>query len=165
MKTAIATLESLAPYSGSKHVTTPEIEGEPKSAYDERTWREKIYSHPDGRCYIPGQALKRALDATAAQLGLKIKGRGAKTWASLFRAGVLCVEPLDLMAPASGKLAPVMKDEVEYVDVYCDAVPTRKGSSGRVWRRFPIVPVWSVSAPFLIRHRLHSPKHPGQSRC
>ena len=44
---------------------------------------------------------------------------------------------------------PVVKDELEYVDVYCWGDPSRK-SGGRVWRRFPIVHKWSGIATILL---------------
>lgn len=161
MKTAIIEIQGLAPLSGSRNHGAPKKEGESHADYDARTWRDKMHAHPDGRCYVPGIALKFALDWTTQQLGMKIQGRGNKTWASIFAAGVLCPEPIDLLSPAPSRAltsndvpdpnrkVPVMKDVIEGVNVYCDATG-RRGSSSKVWRRFPIVHQWSGMATFLI---------------
>lgn len=162
MKIAIVEIEGIAPISFSAQHSTPKMEGEAHDAYDKRTWRERAHAHDDGRCYVPGITLAKALVSTAMQLGEKIPGRGAKRWGSVFKSGLMCPDPIDLMqpapvkvvasssAPAGGRAVPVMKDDIEHVDVYCHAEPAKGGSGGRVWRRFPIVHKWSGVATIYV---------------
>jgi hypothetical protein len=160
MKTAICELEGIAPLSLSAQYNTPKKEGEGHDDYDKRTWRDRAHTHADGRCYLPGISLAKALIATAQQLGVKIPGRRGKGWASVFKSGLMCPEPINLMQPAPTKIVPsgqtpngprkvpVMKDELEFVDVYCDA--QGRPGSGKVWRRFPIIHAWSGMATILV---------------
>lgn len=169
MKTAIIEIEGIAPISFSRYHTEPQNEGEHADAYDKRTWRDKVHAYPDGRVYIPGVVLAKALISTAAQLGYKVPGRGSKRWGSVFKSGLMCPEPIDLFvkapprivagdqAPSGPRLIPVLKEDAEgavgkpmdHVDVYCDA--QGRPGSGRVWRRFPIVqPPWFGTATIII---------------
>ena len=161
MKTAIVEIEGIAPISFSKQHDTPKLEGEHPDTFDKRTWREKVHAHEDGRVYIPGLVLAKALISTAVQVGDKVPGRGSKRWGSVFVSGIMSPDPIDLMQPAPSKVVPsssvpsgpsqvpVMKEEIAYVDVYCHGDPSKR-SGGRVWRRFPIVHKWSGIATILI---------------
>ena len=68
--------------SFSRQHGTPKLEGEADDAHDLRNLREReaIMMGKTGECFVPGVMFKFALDYTAAQLGLKIKGRQNKTW-------------------------------------------------------------------------------------
>ena len=160
MKTAVIEIEGIAPYSASAQHSTPHIEGEDHDTYDKRTWREKAHVHADGRVYIPGISLAKGLVSTAMQLGDKVPGRGAKRWGSVFKSGLMSPSPIDLLQPPESRVVtsdvtpnkgwkPILKDELQYVDVFCDATPG-KPSGGRVWRRFPIVHQWSGTATILV---------------
>lgn len=141
MKTVVAEIKGVGAISFSRHHASAALEGESPDALDARTWREKL--HYDGgtlEAQIPGIMLKFALDYTAGQLGLKIKGRGNKTWASVFKSGVLCLEPVGLG---------IKRDEVECITVMCHP-QGRRGPGPRVPRRFPIVHQWRGTTSFLI---------------
>ena len=142
MKTATVTLQGTAPISFSKHLdeeSVPKREGENHEDYDIRVWREKAHFVKD-EVVIPGINFKFMMDWTAAQLGLKIQGRGNKTWSTIFKAGVLCPDPMALG---------VTKDELKFTKVYCNA-DGRRGSAKRVWRRFPILHEWGGEVAFYI---------------
>lgn len=141
MKTAIAQLAGVGAISFSRFHDMPKIEGESHDAYEKRTWREKCHYDPKStEVYIPGIVLKFALDWTAAQVGLKVIGRGRKTWATIFKSGVLCADPVMLG---------VKRDAVAGVPVRCHP-QGRRGPGARVMRMFPIVENWLGTATFMI---------------
>jgi hypothetical protein len=146
MKTAMMTIEGIAPISFSANHTTPKFEGESHADYDARTWREKAHVDANGNVVVPGIVLSKALIATAMQMGEKVPGRGSKRWGSIFKSGILAPDPIPLVSNG----APVAKDQLLYVDVYCHADPSKGGAGGRVWRRFPIVHQWSGTATIFV---------------
>jgi hypothetical protein len=161
MKTAIAELVGIAPISFSRNPNEPKFEGEEPDAFDKRTWRDKAYAHPDGRVYIPGVVLAKAIKSTAKAMGEKVPGAGSKRWGGVFLSGIMCPDPIDILVPAPSKIVttdtqpstdrrvPVMKDEIAFVDVYCDA--QGRPGTGKVWRRFPIVqPPWYGIATLIV---------------
>lgn len=130
MKTAVAELEGVGAISFSYRHEKPMLEGESHADYDQRTWREKL--HYDGKtkeAFIPGMMLKFALDYTAAQLGIKIPGRGTKTWAKIFQSGIICPDRMMLG---------IKRDDVESITIQANA-DGRRGSGKRVPRIFPII--------------------------
>lgn len=148
MKTAIAELESISPISFSRRYDeiddSPDAqrrEGEKVADHEKRTWRYKChYDEQTREVIIPGVQFKMALDWTARQLGLKIGGRGLKTWATMFQSGVICIEPLGLG---------VKMDEVKCVRFYCNS-QGRRGGKLDVMRHFPIVDSWKGTVTFTI---------------
>ena len=90
-------------------------------------------------CFVPGTQLKKALDYTSAQLGIRIKGRGTKTWAAVFKSGVICADRVMLG---------VHKDKVDMVGVLCSA--TGKPGGAQVLRRFPLIHDWGGTVTFMI---------------
>lgn len=157
MKEATVTIQGVAPLSMSRVIPPDEEaklrkEGESHADYDKRCWSEKAhYAGKDSQCFIPSMAIKMHLDWTAGQLGMKIQGRGLKQWKSLFAAGIMCFEDMQLFTNAGENGEPVTKDALDYVDVFCDA-QGRKGSSGggRVWRRFPVIHDWAGTVTFTV---------------
>lgn len=140
MKIAIATLESAAPYSQSRSYDK-EIEALPretKDAYEERTWRNKCHTTPDGRIFIPPMSFKMAVDSAAKMLGRQIPGKGKSTYTKFFLSGVLVMEPITL---------PLKKEDVPMDRIYANADGVR-GSGKRVWRYFPRIDSWKAEVPF-----------------
>lgn len=141
MKTAIAEIKGVGAISFSRQHETPKLEGEADDAHDLRTWRERAhYDGKTGECFVPGVMFKFALDYTAAQLGLKIKGRGIKTWRTVFESGVICADRLMLG---------VKKDQLDMIGVQCNP-QGKRGGGGRVLRRFPIIHDWGGTIEFMI---------------
>ncbi len=144
MKTALVEIRGVAPISFSRNFddgTNPKREGESHDAYDQRLWRERAhYDKKTREVFIPGIAFKFSLDNVAKQLGLKIQGRGNKTWKSLFESGIICPYPVNLG---------VKVDDLESIRVYVNADGIR-GSSKRVWRTFPILHEWGGMITFFI---------------
>ena len=139
-RTAIAHLTSLSPYSSSRSYSW-EVEKLPRERpdeYEERTWRNKCHSMPDGHIFIPPMAFKMALDSAAQMLAMQIPGKGKKTFTKYFTSGVLVVEPFVL---------PMTKDDVEMDRIYANA-DGKRGSGTRVWRNFPRIDPWKGPVPF-----------------
>lgn len=140
MKLATCTLKSVAPYSQSRSYSQ-EIEKEPKETHDDyenRTWRNKCHTTPDGNVFIPPMAFKMALDVAAKMLGRRIPGKGQSTYTKFFKSGVLCMDPAVL---------PVTKEKVEYDRIFANADGVR-GSGKRVWRIFPRIDQWEAKLDF-----------------
>lgn len=143
MKTAIAEIKGLAAISFSRRydMDVPRLEGESHAAYDERNWREHLHYNPKTReAFVPGVQFKRALDYTARQLGIRIPGRGAKTWASIFESGVLCTADMPLGLKV---------EDIGSIGVMCNS-KGRRGGSLDVQRRFPIIYDWGGTVAFTI---------------
>lgn len=142
MKTAIADLSSLSPYSSSQVIQSPRDEErkETADAHEERCWRERIHRTADGRVFIPPVAFKMAVADAAQSLSIKIPGKGNNLYTKHFRQGILVIEPLvfDLEAEAVAS---------ERLFLHANG---KRGSGTRVWRRMPLIPEWSGRVNFLI---------------
>lgn len=140
MKTAIATIESVSPYSQSKYYKTTELEKEKKSDYEARTWRDRMHSTEDGHVFIPPMAFKNCLSDAAKYLGMQIPGKGKSTYTKHIEAGVLVVDPLVL---------PIKKEDVpgEWLFVPSDG---KRGGGTRVERCFPLIQQWAGDVTFLV---------------
>lgn len=140
MKLATATLVSSAPYSQSRSYDR-EVEALPretKDAYEERTWRNKCHTLPNGNVFIPPMSLKMAVDSAAKMLGRQIPGKGKSTYSKFFLSGVLVMDPIEL---------PLTKDDVACDRIFANADGVR-GSGKRVWRNFPRIDSWKADVPF-----------------
>lgn len=140
MKVATCTLESMSAYQPSRSISH-EIEKLPREtpdAYEERTWRHKCHTMPDGKVFIPPMAFKMAVDSAAKSLGRQIPGRGKSTYTKFFLSGVLVMEPVVL---------PYTKDDAQKDRIYCNADGVR-GSGKRVWRNFPRFDSWKANVDF-----------------
>jgi hypothetical protein len=138
MRTCIASIEGLSPYSPSRAHETPALDKETKDAYEDRTWREKGHYAADGRLYIPPMAFKQSLDIAAKMLGRQIPGKGKATYTKFFLSGVLCMDPVMLQAT---------RETVACERIHANADGVR-GSGKRVWRKFPRVDEWSSVVTF-----------------
>ncbi len=142
MKLATCTLKSVSPYSQSRSYSQ-EIEhneGETHEDYEQRTWRNKSHSTPEGNIFMPPMSFKMALDTAAKMKGLKVPGKGPATYTKFFVSGVLCME-----AP----VLPDKKDDVAFDRIFANA-DGRRGSGKRVWRTFPRIDNWETKVDFHI---------------
>lgn len=141
MKTAIAHLVSVSPYSQSKFVQTPKLDKEAHDEYEKRTWRDRCHTMPDGRIFIPPMAFKKALTEAASFSPKKIKGRGAATYAKHFKAGVLVTD---------GLVLPDKKDKIEGEWFFMHAQPSLGDRSPRVLRCYPVIRQWEGTVKFFL---------------
>lgn len=139
-RSAIATLKSKSPYSQSRSYSweIEKLSRERPDEYEERTWRNKCHSMPDGKIFIPPMSFKMALDRAAQMLSMQIPGKGKKTFTAYFLSGVLVVDPFVL---------PMTKEEVAMDRIYANA-DGKRGSGKRVWRNFPKIDPWSGDVCF-----------------
>lgn len=138
MKTATVTLESISPYSQSRHYQAEKLPKELAKDYEARTWRERMHVTEAGDIFIPPMAFKNCLSEIAKYLGMQIPGKGKSTYTKHIEAGILVTDPLVL---------PLKKDDVkgEWLFVPADG---RRGSGKRVEKCFPVVPRWTGQVVF-----------------
>lgn len=141
MKTVIATVEGVSPYSQSKSYEVDKLQGEGPDDYERRTWRHRMHVDPQGIVFIPPMAYKNALAEAAKFLSIGVPGKGKSTYTKHFEAGVLAFEPATL--------------GVHVDDVQCERlfVPSdgRPGGGKRVYRYFPVIPAgWTADFSFCV---------------
>jgi hypothetical protein len=132
MKKVTITINSIAPYYQSRQHHEPRLEKEDPAAHEERTWREKCTTNPDGFICIPAIAFKQAFSRAAKMLSMQIPGRGKATFSKHFLAGIMIPAPIVL---------PDRKDEVNRIAVNCNSDGV-SGSGKRVLRFFPEIKKW-----------------------
>jgi len=132
MKTAIITIKGASPLSQSRAIRSERGTQEQHAAFEERTWRERINSDPNGNVVIPAMAFKNCLSAVAKYLGMKIPGRRNATYTKHFEAGIIVDADMDIG---------IVADSVsgEWMFVPSDG---KRGSGSRVWKCFPVVRDW-----------------------
>jgi hypothetical protein len=139
MRTFTAALESKSPYSPSHRHDAPKLDKESPSAYDLRTWREHCTVNEDSIVCIPAMAFKQALDITASKLGIRVPGKGTRTWGGYFLGGLVpCVDRFPLG---------IKKSDVPSIDLWCNSLG-RRGASLDVSRRYPVIPSWKTVIEF-----------------
>lgn len=140
MRTAIASLRGIAPYSQSRYHDIPKLEKESPDDHEMRTWRERLSTTEDGRVFIPPMAFKKSLETAARFLSMQIKGRGKATYTKHFKAGVLVTD---------GLVLPDRKDDVPG-EIFFVPSDGRAGGGKRVKRKFPVIREWSGDVTFYI---------------
>lgn len=141
MKTIVASVEGLSPYSQSRSYDVERLQGEGFEDYEKRTWRNRLHVDTNGEVYIPPMMYKNALAETAKFLSLGIPGKGKATYTKHFEAGVLAVEPAYLGIKAA---------DVQYERLFVPA-DGRPGSGKRVHKYFPVIsPGWKADFTYLI---------------
>ena len=141
MKTCLAHLKSVGPYSQSRAHETEKLNKEKPDDWEARTWRNKLHLGENGEVIIPGMSFKFAVDRAAFMLSIKIPNRRSATYTKHFISGVLVLED----SPIVG----LTKDDPEEEWVYCHANGVR-GSGKRVWRCFPLIREWEVDVNFIV---------------
>jgi hypothetical protein len=143
MKTAIATLESTAPYSQSKFIDPdehPKIEKENGQDFEKRIWRQRVHQNSAGNVIIPPTAFKNCIAEAAKFLNLQVPGKGKSTYTKHFEAGVMVVDPL-VMALKWGEV------KCQKLHLPSDG---KRGGGKRVIKYMPIIHEWAGDVQFLI---------------
>jgi len=140
MKTFVASLKSVSPYSQAKYHQTEKLPKEIAKDYEERTWRDRMHVNKDGYVFIPPMAFKNCLSDIAKYISMQIPGKGKTTYTKHFEAGILVISELVL---------PVKKEDVagEWLFVPADG---RRGGTIRVLKCFSIIPEWQGDVEFHI---------------
>jgi len=134
-------LVGIAPYSQSKHYSTPKLPKETPKDYEARTWKDRLHVDANGNVFIPAMAFKNALDDVAKYLSVQIPGKGKSTYTKHVQAGVMVFDDASLGVKASDVRG-------EWLFVPSDGVA---GSGKRVEKCFPwIGPGWTVDVTWHI---------------
>jgi hypothetical protein len=141
MKTVVASVEGVSPYSQGRSYEVEKLQGEGFEDYEKRTWRNRLHVNQKGEVFIPPMSFKNGLAETAKFLSLGIPGKGKATYTKHFEAGVMALEPAMLGIQAE--------------DVSCERlfVPAdgRAGGSKRVHKYFPVIQDgWKAEFNFII---------------
>jgi len=143
MKTALAQIEGVSPYSQSKHydkVAVPPLQGESSRDYEARTWRNRLHVNEDGQVFIPPMAFKNCAVEAAKYLQLQVPGKGKSTYTKFFESGILTTDPIVLpLKPADCASE-------------CLFVPSdgKRGGGSRVEKVFPLIPHWGGQLKILV---------------
>jgi hypothetical protein len=140
MKTCIARLKSLSPYSQSKHYVAEKLQGEGFDDYYRRTWRNHLHAEPNGATFIPPSAFKNCLSDAAKFMSISIPGKGKATYTKNFEAGVLVIKPMPLG---------VHRDQVECEELFLPS-DGKRGGQKRVMKYYPFFPSWNGEVEFTI---------------
>ena len=142
MRTVTARLESISPYSQSRHYASdaPKKDKELHRDYEARTWMHRCHTTEDGSIFIPPMAFKNCVAEAAKFLSVQVPGKGKATWTKHFEAGILVTDGITL---------PLKRDEVqgEWLFVPSDG---KRGGGSRVEKCFPLIPKWSGDVKFYI---------------
>ena len=141
MKTFIASLESVSPYSQSRYHNTPKLEKESPEDYEKRTWRERLHTDNEGIVFIPPMVFKNCLTDAAEYLSIKVKGGGGRSrYTKHFQAGVLVTDGLSLG---------IKKEDCQSESLFLSP-EGKKGGGTRVEKCYPIIHKWSGDVSFYI---------------
>lgn len=152
MKTVIAYLKSISPYSQSKHYVVEKLQGESADDHYRRTWRNHMHFDKEGMTFIPPGAFKNCLSEAAKFMSISIPGKGKATYTKNFEAGVLAMKPMMLTVlqdpknPKS-KRVPLHKDLVECESLFLPS-DGRRGGPKRVDKYYPFFPEWEGDVEF-----------------
>jgi hypothetical protein len=148
MRICDATLESVSPYSQSRHYETEKNSSELDRDFETRTWRDRVHATDDGTIFITPMCFKNALSEAAKYISMQIPGKGKATYTKHFEAGLLVTEPLML---------PIKKADVDGEWLY---VPSdgRRGGPKRVWKCFPLIKAWTGAVRFHILDDMITPE-------
>lgn len=140
MKTVVAHLKGVSPYSQSKPIVSGKETGEAHDDFEKRTWKERIHSDQSGEVFVPAPAIKLCLYDCAKYLSESVPGKGKATYTKHFEAGVMVV--------ANGMLG-INKADVQHEWLF---VPSdgKKGGAKRVWKCFPIIPEWECDVEIIL---------------
>jgi hypothetical protein len=92
MKTAIATLKSISPYSQSKNYDAAKLPRELANDFEERTWKERGHWTAEGKLFIPPMQFKNCISDAAKYLGKQVPGKGKNTYTKHFESGIIVPE-------------------------------------------------------------------------
>ena len=143
MRKAMITVKGVSPLSWSRPLEFEALEGESKRDTEARLWRDRFWSAPDGKLFVPPLAIKNGLVSAAKYRGEKIPGKGSKTWTGKFEAGILAFEPMSLGVTAAAL-------DPEWLYVPGQPGKGKQGKGPRVWKCFPRLLEWGGTAEVFI---------------
>lgn len=145
-------LTGTTPITFGKYVEEKKDKGETDQAREERIWRKKAHANDDGQVVLQPFALRNCIVAAAKRIGMKIPGKGQKTYSARFQQGIIISDAM-VFRDAKGKAIRVedLAPEPMFVRV-------NEKSNLRVMRIFPIVKAgWTVTASMVVLDDLLTP--------
>lgn len=141
--TAKVFLASAGFYGQSRNYTReiPKMEKESSADYEERTWRNRLHSTPDGNVFIPPTAFKNCLSECAKYISMQIPGKGKATYTKHIEAGVM-VDPQPIVLP-------IKAAAVDGAWLFLPA-SGKRGDGKRVWKCMPFIKEWSAEVTFMV---------------
>lgn len=140
MLTVTAVLKSASPLFQGRPIQSIKNTGESSDAFEERTWRERLWENENGFVFVPPGAIKNCLSEVAKFLGESVPGKGKATYTKHFEAGVLVSDPMVLNVRAA---------DVKPTRLFVPA-SGKRGDGKRVWKNFPTIPAWTGTARIIL---------------
>jgi len=140
MKIITVEIKGASPYSQSGAIQSTKETGEGAEAFEARTWRERMHVGADGLVFLPPMAIKNCLSEVAKYLGESVPNKGKATYTKHFEAGIMVAAEWRLTSGGKSIRAQDVKGETLFVPAN-----GQRGSGKRVWRTFPVFPVWEAA--------------------
>jgi hypothetical protein len=140
MKTYIAKLKSVSPYSQSKFHETPKQDREIPKDYEERTWKQRLHTNGNGTVVVPPMAIKNCLSECAKYMGIQIPGKGKSNYTKHFEAGILITDPVDTGVK-------VENVKPEWLFLPSDG---KRGGGKRVPKCYPLIEKWEGEVTIVV---------------
>ena len=140
MKTCVAHLKSISPYSQSKHYVVDKLQGESADDHYRRTWRNHLHVDASGNVFIPPSTFKNCLSESAKFMSISVPGKGKNLYTKHFEAGVLVVKPIMLG---------IHRDQIECENLFLPS-DGKRGGTKRVDKYYPFIPSWEADVEFEI---------------
>ena len=144
MRTVTYNVTGVSPYSPSRPISflIARKNKESPEEFEERTWPLKAHADDQtGIAYIPPMAFKMSLTTAAERAGVKVKGKGNRTYGAYIKSGVIPVENAWLDVP---------RDKFRKEPVFCSALGKSSGVGTRVIRYFPVLDEWKTKITFQV---------------
>jgi len=146
------TLTGVSDITFGKYCEEKKDKGETDAAREERVWRKKAHANDAGEIVLQPFALRNCIVAASKRIGMKIPGKGQKTYTARFQQGILIADAMTFLN-SSGQ--PVKVDDLHRLPMF---VRVNEKSNLRVMRIFPIVKAgWTVKAKMLVMDELLTP--------
>ena len=137
-----ADLIGSSPLGFNRYIQSKKGTEELHSAFEERSWRERMHVNKDGNVFVPPGSIKNCLWDMAQWLGETVPGKSKMTYTKYFRAGIMTVEEMVVVDPKSGH--PIKAADVQGVRVMVPA-NGKRGPGPRVEKIFPVIPEWKTT--------------------
>lgn len=136
----VAHLKSASPYSQSKAVFLPDLDGENHEDKEERTWRERAHKDSLGMCYIPAAQFHLSLIEAAKFLSMPIPGNRNSKFTKHFESGIMVLQNL----PIGISIGEVVGE------TYFVPSNGQVGGGKRVKKTFPVFQDWEGSVTYIV---------------
>lgn len=142
LRTAIANLKSISPYSQSGFLVSEKKDKEAADAYEARCWKERLHVDKVGNVIVPAMALKYSIDEACKRLAIPVPGEGKARYTRYFEAGYMVPNDPNLGIKAS---------DVEGEWIWVSSTGQKgKGGGRRVRRCYPTIPAWEATVEFVL---------------